>query len=152
MGDLRLLPPRICICNLQSLPYCNTIARPLPLRNIRPPTDHRSSQIFSTDAIYHTILCTWHMAISCKGQTMTYGYGIWSAYKYAQNIFQYFSISKLSKLNLAKSEKSQSNDQRLPISFNININISYYTLYIYINTNNLILCIICIFNMAVIIL
>jgi len=42
---------------LQSLPYCNTNAR--PLRNIRPPTDPPFY------AIHHTILV---MTISCKGQ------------------------------------------------------------------------------------
>jgi len=43
---------------LQSLPYCNTIAR--PMRNIRPPID-----LPPFNAMHHTILV---MAISCKGQ------------------------------------------------------------------------------------
>jgi len=48
-----LLPPP----HLQSLPYCNTIAR--PLRNIRPPTNPL------LHAIHHTISL---MAILCNGQ------------------------------------------------------------------------------------
>jgi len=47
--------------HLQSLPYCNTIAR--PLHNMRPPTDPPFY------AIHHTILV---MAVSCKGQTPPY--------------------------------------------------------------------------------
>jgi len=54
-----LLPPH----QLQSLPYCNTIAR--PLRNIRPPLP--APPLY---AIHHTILA---MAISCKGLRLTRG-------------------------------------------------------------------------------
>jgi len=48
------LPPS----HLQSLPYCNTIAR--PLRNIRP-----TPATLLLYAIHHTLLV---MAISCEGQ------------------------------------------------------------------------------------
>jgi len=48
---VRVNHPCIALLNLQSLPYCNTIAR--PLRNIRPPppTPHPPF-----DAMHHTIL------------------------------------------------------------------------------------------------
>jgi len=51
---IRLFP----LPHLQSLPYCNAIAR--PLRNGRPP--HRPPPFYVT---HHTILV---IAISCKGQ------------------------------------------------------------------------------------
>jgi len=50
-----------CPPHLQSLPYCNTIAR--PLRNTRPPPP--THYFYS---VHHTVLV---MAISCKGQHQT---------------------------------------------------------------------------------
>jgi len=50
--------PSTAPSHLQSLPYCNTIAR--PLRNIRPATDPPLS--------CHTPYNILVMAISCKGQ------------------------------------------------------------------------------------
>jgi len=63
--------PFIVPLHLQSLPCCNTIAR--PLRYIyAPPTDP------SFYAVHHTILV---MAISCKGQERSPDLGWWNIYQ-----------------------------------------------------------------------